>query len=546
MNGYIDSRVGVAGEFSRAIDTLYAEYDRDGSPGVNIAVIKSGRVIHQRGYGVANVEDDMPFTANTVLRLGSTTKHLCATCILILESRGLLTLQDDVHKHIPELPDFGETLRLSHLLTMTSGLRDGLSMLLFAGLGAQSDVSREQITTLACRDTTLMFRPGDDCTYSNTNYTLLSTIIERLSGVSLGEFMAQELFAPLGMNDTKLVPRLTQTIAHAARGYVPNAATGFDEGLMLVELSGDGGVVSTLHDMALWFANYRNDHVFGANYRQRLEASFPLNDGRTIDYRLGINVSTYRDEIKVSHAGGMPGFLCDFVFLPHADLGIVLLSNVFHPTLLDTPDRIADIVLHGGKKTKLRGDKLHDAPVGFFASATDLVQLERRDDGLVCFYLGEMHPLRKIRHGVLTSAKRGALIQILWREDAPDTIEINLGCMPAIALHRVTIPSPPRDLHVFSGTYFNSVMREYHIVTAREDHLDVVLDSPLRALVWKKLLPVDGDLFTTEIAGEPSLTNVQVAFRRDRSGTIAGFTYNLSRCKAVHFQRVSSIEGSRP
>src|SRR5262245_15850390 len=205
MNGYLQSRAGVASEYSRAIDALYAEYDRAGSPGLNIAVLKSGQVIHQRGYGVANVEDDVPFAADTVLRLGSTTKHLCATCILILESRGLLTLQDDVHKHIPELSDFGVTLRLSHLLTMTSGLRDGLNMLLFAGLGAANDVSRAQITQLACRDTTLMFEPGDDCVYSNTNYALLSTVIERVSGISLAEFMARELFAPLGMVDTKLV-----------------------------------------------------------------------------------------------------------------------------------------------------------------------------------------------------------------------------------------------------------------------------------------------------------------------------------------------------
>ena len=457
-----------------------------------------------------------------------------------------MTLQDDVHQHVPELPDFGVTLRLSHLLTMTSGLRDGLSMLLFAGLGAQNDVSREQINTLACRDTALMFRPGDDCIYSNTNYALLSTIIERLSGLSLSEFMAQELFAPLGMHDTKLVPRLTQTIAHAARGYVPNAPTGYDEGLMLVELSGDGGVVSTLHDMALWFANYRNGQVFGTNYRQRLEASFPLNDGRTIDYRLGINVSTYRDEIKVSHAGGMPGFLCDFVFLPHADLGILLLSNIYHPALLDSPDRIVDIVLHDGQRLEPHRDDLRDVPVGFFASATELVQIERRDDELVCFFLGEMHPLQKIQNGVWASAKRGALIQILWREDAPDAITLNLGCSPAIELHRVTIPAAPRELRAFSGTYFSSVLREYHIVSAYEDHLDVVLDSPLRSLVWKKLVPVDGDLFTTEIAGEPSLTNVQLSFRRDRLGAVTGFTYNLSRCKGVHFQHVSSIEGRQP
>ena len=126
---YLRSRDGIVGEFSDRIDVLFDEWDRDGSPGAILAVCRDGKVIHQRGYGVANIEDDVPFTADTVLRLGSTTKHLCATCILLLENRGKLSLDDDIRQHVPEVPDFGPVITLRHLLTMTSGLWDDLNQI---------------------------------------------------------------------------------------------------------------------------------------------------------------------------------------------------------------------------------------------------------------------------------------------------------------------------------------------------------------------------------------------------------------------------------
>jgi CubicO group peptidase (beta-lactamase class C family) len=552
MNGHLKSREGIAGSFSPQIDALFADYDRGGSPGVNVAVIEAGEVIHRRGYGVANIEDDVPFTAETVMRLGSTSKHLCATCILILENRGLLSLHDDVRRHLPELPDFGSPIRLVHLLTMTSGLRDGLNMLLFAGLGAHNEISRAQIIELARRDSTLMFAPGDDCVYSNTNYALLSAIVERLSGMQIGEFMARELFAPLGMHHTKLVPHMTQTIAHAARGYMPSDGGDYSEGLMLVELSGDGGVVSTLDDMRRWFGNYRSDRCFGPDYRARMEAVYPLNDGRAIDYRLGINVESYRGEAKISHAGGMPGHLCDFVFFPQRDLGIVLFANVFRPPLLDMPDRIADIVLFERSVAAEAAAAIPATtaaePLGFYASVSDgaLIQIARVDGALVCFYLGEAHRLATTDPGVFCSAKRGALIELRGTGERFETLDLVLGCAAPIALGRVEEPRARsgESMHEFAGRFVSDVLQECHSVLAHDGYLEIELESPLRSLVWRTLVPVAGDLFTSVIDGEPSMTNVQVRFERDRTGTVTGFCYYLSRCKCVRFARVEQRRAS--
>src|SRR6185503_15678677 len=146
-------------------------------------VLQGGEVTHLRCFGLANVEDAIPVTPQTVFRLGSTSKHICATSMLILENRGLLRLGDPVAQYIPEMPACAAAITLKHLLTMTSGLHDGVGLTIFAGTG-QLALTRAQHLDLVTRYERLMFEPGTGTLYSNTNYMLLSLAIERVSGKS--------------------------------------------------------------------------------------------------------------------------------------------------------------------------------------------------------------------------------------------------------------------------------------------------------------------------------------------------------------------------
>jgi CubicO group peptidase (beta-lactamase class C family) len=551
---YLRSRDGIVGEFSDRIDVLFDEWDRDGSPGAILAVCRDGKVIHQRGYGVANIEDDVPFTADTVLRLGSTTKHLCATCILLLENRGKLSLDDDIRQHVPEVPDFGPVITLRHLLTMTSGLWDDLNLLLFAGLDTGAPLTREQFLKLIPVQEQLMFNPGDDCTYSNTNYSLLSLVIERASGRPLAEFMQQELFEPLGMSDTRLTPWMKQTIPHKARGYQPAANGGIEAAYMMTELDGNGGVDSTVGDMLKWFLNYRDDRHFGPDYRRRLEAENRLNDGRLLDYRLGINVVDYRGMTVVRHAGGMPGYLCDFVFFPQADLGIVLLANVLAPRILELPDRIADIVLETAfdrppETTFLDAGRDDLAPLlGVYASTEGghVVELAEQGGKLVCYLLGDINPLCE-RDGWFESRK--SLVSIR-RADATagrgGGLVLRLGCQPLHRLEPVADPrkepaAPPPDWETFTGRYRLHGLNETHVVSLRNGRLRIEIPGPLRNLVWGDLTPVAGDLFVAPVEGEPSCTNVTVKFLRNDRGAVAALSYSINRCRDIVFRKQNDV-----
>lgn len=552
--GYLESRKGTAGNWSPQIDRLFEKWDRARSPGAVLAVARGGDLLHQCGYGVANIEDDTPFSGDTVLRLGSTTKHLCASCILILENRGLLSLEGDVRRWVPELPDFGDPITLRHLLTMTSGLTDGINMLLFGGLDSSHALDRDQAMRLYCAASRLMFRPGDDWNYSNTNYSLLSLVIERISGLSLVEFMQRELFAPLGMRRSRLTPWMDACVEGKARGYEPGPDGGFRIGFMRMELDGNGGVDSTVNDMLKWLANYRNDRHFGPDYRARMEAETRLNDGRLLDYRLGIEVKEYRGLRVVRHAGGMPGYLCDFVYFPEPDLGMVLLANVLDPGMLTLPDRVADIVLES-EFPRARSSMTVDARAsdasglpGVYAGFEEglVVEIAERDGSLVCFWLGDLNLLHE-KDGWLQSRKTTLAVRA-----TEEGLAFRTGCELPRSLQRVAGPGAFRapddaeaDLAEYAGRYHQPDLEETHVVRCAEHGLTVALPSPMRRLVWKELVRVGGDLFVARVEGEPSCTNVTLRFLRDGSGGVTGLSYSINRCRGIVFQRLREMEDAR-
>jgi len=554
---YQQSANGIAGEFSTRIDALFSEWDRDKSPGAAVTVISNGAIIHERGYGVANVENDVPLTRDTVLRLGSVSKHFCATCVLILQNRGKLDLSDDIRRYVPELHDFGTVITLRHLLTMTSGLWDGFNLLLFCGLNTSSTITRSQMLNLFQCQRKLMFAPGDNFQYSNTNFALLSLVVERVSGKPLANFMQDEIFAPLEMHDTALVPFDSRITGNKARGYTPAADGLLESGLMHLELCGDGGIDSTISDMTRWFSNYRDDRVFGPDYRQRMEEETRLNDDRLVDYRLGINVSEYRGLLKVGHSGGMPGFLCDFVFFPATDLGVILLANLSAPELLELPERISDIVLENRFSKPLQSTFVSENDPsaatlrGVFASWEHGLIAEIVIDAgkLVCYLLGDANPVIPIGGNRFALADQGTVLELPNTAEMPDAserpvIRLISGCQPPISLEPVPDPraraAPEAEkLKTLAGSYYSDELKETHDVNLQEGHLHVKIPCPVRRLEWEKLVPVSGDLFGAMIAGEPSCTNVAVRFLRDTNGVCRGLRYSINRCHDVLFRKLN-------
>lgn len=533
--------MSTAARHSARIDALFSPWSESPGPGVAVAVVQGGDVVYQRSYGLANIENGVALTENSVLRLGSTTKHLTATCLLILENRGLLSLDDAVRDHIPEFPDFDTPLTLRHLLTMTSGLRDHLTLLLLDGLDPGHFIGKQALRRMAVAPLPLVFRPGEDVVYSNTNYTLLSEIVERVSGQSLRDFMDRELFAPLGMTQTRLVPQMSETVPDMAKGYMPGPGGVFNAGFMGVYVDGAGGVNAPLVDMIRWFRNYRDDQVFGPDYRQRMEAESHLADGQLSDYRLGISVKNHRGVKAVRHGGGMPGYACDFVFYPEPDIGVILLANVLDLRIYALADQIADVLLD--ERPVPQASRPDFVPGLYLSESGDLlVLLAEETEEHAAYILGERNPLVGDGAG-WRSTKNPVYIEMAGRGGEVG-LEVRIGARAAQRLRSIPdpldVPVPlPADYEDFAGVYRNERLGIEQVVEVGGGEIAVRLPSRIRELVWNKLYAVTGDLFVAPVEGEPSCTNVVIRFRRDGQGGVCGLRYSLSRCEDLDFEKVA-------
>src|SRR6185369_8859885 len=179
---------------TKKVDQLFATWDKPESPGAAIAIIKDGAVVYKRGYGSANLEYNVPITPQTVFHVASVSKQFTAFAIAMLASQGKLSLDDDIRKQLPEVPDFGKKITIRHLIHHTSGLRDQWTLLAMAGWRLDDVITKEHIMKMVRYQRELNFDPGAEHLYSNTGYTLLAAIVERVSGQSFREYTEANIF----------------------------------------------------------------------------------------------------------------------------------------------------------------------------------------------------------------------------------------------------------------------------------------------------------------------------------------------------------------
>jgi len=330
------------------IDALFSEWDRSSSPGCALGVIRDGDLVYKRGYGTADLELGTAITTDVVFYLASVSKQFTAATIVLLALDGQVSLEDDIRTHVPELPDYGHTITIRHLLTHTSGLRDYLSLMEFAGMSLEEAWTPEQILDLVARQEELNFPPGDQYLYSNTGYFLIPIIVERVTGQSVREFASERIFDPLGMTNTHFHNDYTHVVEDRASSYVPTDTNGFTRSFLdKFDQVGSGGVLSTVEDLALWDESFYTGSVGGHDFLQQLHTRGVLANGDTIDYALGLSLSDYKGVRTVSHSGGMMGFRTHLLRFPDERFSVICLCNFGSINPGAIAYNIADLYLAG-------------------------------------------------------------------------------------------------------------------------------------------------------------------------------------------------------
>jgi len=300
------------------IDKIFS-WATPATPGCAVAVSQHGKMIVNRAYGSADLERDVPISAATLFDAASIRKQFVAAAVFLLVEERRLSLSDDVRKHVPELPDYGHKITLDHLLTHTSGLRDWVPLRNWAN-------GSYDATTMILRQRGLNFAPGEEWSYSNSGYVLLTEIVARTSRMSFSEFARKRLFEPLGMKTTTYVDDLRLVVKNRALAYEKEGDRWRMDMLLDNDRGGGGALFSTASDLVIW-----NDALTSARLgkfvSEKLQEPATLNNGRKLSYARGLMLATNYGGRVVWHGGGAAGYRSVLARYPEQGLSIAILCN---------------------------------------------------------------------------------------------------------------------------------------------------------------------------------------------------------------------------
>lgn len=526
-----------ADSMAARVDRIFARWNTPESPGCAVGVARNGQTVLERGYGTANLEHGVPITPATVFEAGSVTKQFVAAAVALLAQQGKLSLDDPIQKHIPELPAFGDSITLRHILNHTSGLRDQHTLFTIAGRAPGSTVHTvDEVVDLASRQRDLNFRPGEEYLYSNTGWTLLGVVVKRTSGQSLAEFTRDHLFRPLGMTHTQWRDEHTRVVRGRAYAYAGTRERGFRNDMPFTNVHGSGGLLTTVGDLVLWNENFTHGRVGGPALLRQLQTRGVLNGGDTIAYALGLIVGEYRGVPEVSHGGATGGYRTFLARYPQQGLSVALLCNLASITTSSLAHQVADVFLDGEVKAPPSVRAVTLSPeqlasrVGLYRDPrTDAVLRVFHRDGKLMLGFGdtgtELVPLAPNRFRVGSGST-----ELVWearRAGEPARVRQVIGGERPVTYTTVpTVQPTPTQLAEYPGTYWSEELDATYTASVEDGKL-TLRRRPAGPVT---LEPTYRDAFRAGDLG-------QLRFTRDAAGRVDGFNVNAGRARHLRFTR---------
>jgi CubicO group peptidase (beta-lactamase class C family) len=338
-------------EFPARVDSMFAAETAPDAPGAAVVVIQHGDVVYRRCFGLASLEHGVPITNETVFNLASVTKQFTALAVLLLERDGKLHLDDDIHKYFPELPEYNATVTLRNLMHHTSGLWEyGTMFRYYGGHNPVDYTSIQDVLALLKGQDQLLFAPGSQWVYCNTNYALLGELVARVTGESLASWTKKRIFGPLEMKHTLFLDDCFQVIPHLADCYYENDDVYYRDPRNS-DVVGEGYLYSTIDDMAFWLDNFRQHTVGGDSLIEKMFQKSKLNDGNESFYGYGLGIEERDGKRIIGHSGQTGSFNTMMIYVPEDEIGIAILANNGHIRAEPLAYQILDI-FYGKEKTQ--------------------------------------------------------------------------------------------------------------------------------------------------------------------------------------------------
>jgi CubicO group peptidase (beta-lactamase class C family) len=523
------------------VDALFAPWSTRTTPGCAVGVSHNGAQDYARGYGMSNLEYDIPITPRSIFHTASISKQFTAFSIGLLAQEGRLSLDDDIRKYLPELPDHGRPLTVAHLMHHTNGLREQGQLLNLAGWRGEDLYTEGDILWALSRQRGVNFAPGTEVLYGNAAYTLLAVIVRRVAGKPLRAFADERIFQPLGMGDTRFRDDHAEVIPRRASAYSPREGGGWRTSVPHSDHSGSTSLLTTVGDLLKWEQNLLDGRVGGPALVASMQTSGRLNDGTVTGYGGGLLLGGYRGLRMVSHDGMEAGYRTEALLFPDQRLAVVVLCNGAPIDAGDLARKVAGVYLgHLMKDVMPPAVKLPEAELAalagnYWSPQTDeVVRLELKDGALR--QVGVPTAFVPIGHG----AFRPGESMHLWRfskpsAKAPRGLSIQDAWPTTRDFIRVSAPMPTGSaLASFAGQYRSHELDTTYTVRVADGKL---------AIRWPRrdevvLEAVGGDRFAGSLGA--------VSFTRTAAGAIDGLTISNRRLRRLRAERLVAAGSPAP
>lgn len=316
----------VSQELERQVDQVFQTFNNVETPGVTIGFIKDGQLQFSKSYGMADLEHQIPISDSSVFSLASVSKQFTVLALLLLEERGHLSLDDDIRKYLPEMKDYVSTITIKMLANHTSGIRGHLSLLGLVGFVPDNVITASVVHDMIYRQQALNFPPGSQFSYSNSGYFLMAEIVEKVSGQSFATFMQQEIFQPLGMNDSFVMDDFHRIVENRAPSYLLEGEN-YVNSPANYSYYGSTNLYTTLKDLSKWTLNFEQAKVGSKAIFDKMNTLGKLNNGETFGYALGQFRDDFNGLTHLSHSGGDAGYRAFLGRFPEHRAAVLLLSN---------------------------------------------------------------------------------------------------------------------------------------------------------------------------------------------------------------------------
>ena len=516
---------------TRKIDSLFSRYTTT-TPGCAVAIIKNENVVFKKGYGMSNLEYNVPITPSSIFHIASESKQYVAFCMLLLEQQGKLSIDDDIRKYLDYVPDLGKKITIRHLIHHTSGLRDQWQLLANAGWQLDDVITQEHIIKLVSKQKALNFEPGEEHLYCNTGYTLMAEIVKKASGLSLREYTDKYIFKPLEMNNTHFHDNYREIVPNRTYSYSPGGPNGYSHSVLSYSTVGATSLFTTVEDEAKWLMNYENGKVGGKELLQKMYSQGILNNGKKLTYAFAINMGEYNGWKEIGHGGGDAGFRTYATRFPEQQLGIIVFSNLASFNSYGMAMQVAELLLPPKEKKSDNALTLADSNllkklVGRYVSPRGgSLNLSWNNGKLVNRPAGQTTGGTEWKLAVKENNKYqlndGPFLKFETSSSTDSAARIILENpngfteffrQPAIVLKK-------EETATYTGTYYNEETDAAYTVIAKDGEL--ILQH--RKFADAKLTAIGTDQFSC-----PNWWMSNLKFIRDKKGVITGFEVNAGR-----------------